>query len=297
MEQQSKFYCHYFKKFDCVFFSYIFVLIILVSIFNQNIENYFFHLVKYISILLVGFTVIPFLEKYKAIRMVHFLRYWYLPLSVTFLYWDVGNLIHLVFPELFDPIILKIEYAIFGQQYPNLLVEKIYNPILNEIMQISYATYWFTIPVSVGILYIRRKYDELEHLLALTFLTFFLCYIIFILFPVAGPRFYIADLFTKEYVGLLFTPFLRHIVQGAGLKGAAFPSSHVAVAIVILMYLWRIENKIAKAIFLPVVIMLSLATVYGRYHYFLDMMAGLIFGTILGFTYLKIIGNKLNSGT
>ena len=41
--------------------------------------------------------------------------------------------------------------------------------------------------------------------------------------------------------------------------------------------------KTAKHIFLPLVIALSLATVYGQYHYVTDVFAGLIMGLIIGF--------------
>jgi membrane-associated phospholipid phosphatase len=196
----------------------------------------------------------------------------------------VGNYIHLVFPGEFDAVIQKMEHFMFGG-YPNVMVQKLYNPLLNEIMQLGYAIYWFLIPVSTFLLYFRKKFRELEHLLFITLTTFYVCYIIFILFPVSGPRFNLVEYFTYPYKGLVLVPILRKLVQNAGLRGAAFPSSHVAVSIVIFNFFRKIEPRIAYRIFLPAVIMLSLATVYGRYHYFTDMLAGLFFGQFIFFIY------------
>ena len=68
----------------------------------------------------------------------------------------------------------------------------------------------------------------------------------------------------------------------AGFRGGAFPSSHVGVAVVILLFMWRFKPKVAVAVFLPIVIALSLATVYGQYHYFTDVIAGLVMGISIG---------------
>lgn len=288
-ERLSRYFSRYFKLFDIITILYFLTLSLLIVIFHSRLVRWEVHLITHLGIVLLLILSIPFLEKFRGIKAVHFLRYWYLVFSVTFIYWDVGRYLHLVTDLEFDFIIQKMELTIF-RQYPNLWVENLYHPVLNEIMQWSYAIYWFTIPVSTAVLYFRRKYDECEELLFVTFLTFYVCYIVFILFPVSGPRFHLAEYFSKPYEGLFLVPLLRKLVENAGLRGAAFPSSHVAVSVVIYQYLRLVERKIAVRFFLPAVILLSLATVYGRYHYFLDMFSGLIFGLLIAkltIPYLK----------
>jgi membrane-associated phospholipid phosphatase len=86
-----------------------------------------------------------------------------------------------------------------------------------------------------------------------------------------------------EYEGFLFTDLLRGFIKKAAYRGGAFPSSHVGVAVTILVILWQFRPRIARNIFLPLVIALSLATVYGQYHYVTDVIAGLLMGLGIGF--------------
>lgn len=290
-EQKSESIFHYFKTFDIVAIIYFIILSLLIVFFHHNLNSWQIHLGKHIAFIFLIVFIVLITEKFIRFKIFLFFRYWYLILAISFIYWDVGNYIHLIFREEFDFLVQQLEYSIFGF-YPNVAVQSIYNPVLNEIMQLGYAIYWFTIPVSAAILFFKKKYIELEKLLSVTFGTFFLCYIIFILFPVAGPRFNLVQYFNKPYEGILFTSVLRKFVHGAGLRGGAFPSSHVAVSFVIYRFMKRIEPKIAIHIFLPAVILLSLATVYGRYHYFLDMFAGLIMGFIISECYLRYCDKK-----
>jgi len=88
-------------------------------------------------------------------------------------------------------------------------------------------------------------------------LAFFVSYLLFIIIPVAGPRFFLSNQIYASYIGTFATEFLRRFVEGAGLHGGAFPSSHVAVAIVVLFFVWKYYPKIGKRAFLPAVIFLS----------------------------------------
>ena len=62
----------------------------------------------------------------------------------------------------------------------------------------------------------------------------------------------------------------RHFEIG----GAAFPSSHVAVATLVLYYTVRYARSAAWFVG-PLVLSLILSTVYCGYHYAIDVLAGL----------------------
>jgi membrane-associated phospholipid phosphatase len=57
--------------------------------------------------------------------------------------------------------------------------------------------------------------------------------------------------------------------------GAAFPSSHVAVALCTVFFSFRYLRPI-RYLHLAVAVLLCLATVYCRYHYVVDVLAGLL---------------------
>ena len=268
------------KLFDKIVVYFFLILNVLILFFHQNISSPFLRFFIYLGFIFFIILVIPILDK-SGNKFIQFLRYWYIIASLTFIYWSIGSLVHLIFPEFLDRYIVSLEEKIFGE-LPNIWIQKLENPYLTELMQISYAVYWFTIPVGSAIFYFKKRYDIFEYMLFFVLITFFLSYLMFIFIPVAGPRFMVMDQIYASYKGLLVTPFLRGFVESAGLRGGAFPSSHVAVAITVLFFVWKYYPRIAKRGFLPAVIGLTLATVYGQYHYLTDVVVGLAMGIIIG---------------
>jgi membrane-associated phospholipid phosphatase len=62
----------------------------------------------------------------------------------------------------------------------------------------------------------------------------------------------------------------------------------------ILTFMWKFKRKIAVSLILPLVMALSMATIYGQYHYFTDVLAGLIMGLVIGFIAIRTTENFLN---
>jgi len=268
------------RIYDHILILFFLLLNLIIVLFHKNQQYWHLHLLKHFSICLLVLIIIPKLENCRH-PVGHFIRDWYVIILLPFIYLNMGNFIHLIFPNEFDPIIISLETGIFGQT-PNILLQRIENSILTEIMQLFYALYWFTIPGGALLLYAAKKYETFHYFIYYISLTFFLSYILFIIFPVYGPRFVMADQIYAEYRGVFLTQFLRDFVNNSGHKGCAFPSSHVAVAVVILHIVWWEFPKTAKWVFVPAVTGLSIATVYGQYHYLTDMVAGLVMGIIIG---------------
>ncbi len=204
-------------------------------------------------------------------------RYWYPIVIVPMMYKHLGNYIHLIFPRPFDPFIVHLETVLLGQPI-NAWVPIIQTPWLTEMMHIAYAFYWFSIPITAVMYWRLQNRILFEELVAGILITFFISYVLFILFPVYGPRFFLADKIPIRFKGILLTPLLRTIVHQGGLKGGAFPSSHVAVGVLNYLYLKEYYSKFAQRFFLPAVVMLSLGTLYGQFHYLTDVVAGGILG-------------------
>lgn len=257
------------------------ILSLYILIFHRNLEM---GLLKFIThLLLIGLVllIIPWMSRQKS-RFWFFLRHWYIIMGLPFLYWDIGTLIHGIFPQVFDDLILKFELWLFGVS-PNVWLQQYVHPVLTEVLQISYSIYWITIPLGAAVFYFRKEYQHFDYLLYYVTISFFIFYGIFILFPVAGPRFILADQITVPYDGLLISNSLREFMTVVGYRGAAFPSSHVGLALVILIYVWHFKPRLAVRFFLPLVVTLSCATVYGQYHYVTDVLVGILMGLIIGF--------------
>jgi membrane-associated phospholipid phosphatase len=124
---------------------------------------------------------------------------------------------------------------------------------------------------------------------------FFLSYLGYFFLPAVGPRFTLHDFATldENLPGLFLTPYLRWFVNVgesiplnvpsavsmAGTQRDVFPSGHTMMTLV-LMYLsarWKVKSRH----FIYVVgSLLIVATVYQRYHYVIDLVAGLFFAVL-----------------
>ena len=71
-----------------------------------------------------------------------------------------------------------------------------------------------------------------------------------------------------------------------GARGGAFPSAHVSGAVVVCLVAWRHQRRLAYLL-VPFTGSVMIATVYGRFHYVLDTLAGavLAIAVVAGYRY------------
>ncbi|MCX8033811.1 MAG: phosphatase PAP2 family protein [Thermodesulfovibrio sp.] len=174
-----------------------------------------------------------------------------------------------------DHIFLAIDYKIFGF-YPYVYMEKFVNPYLTEIMQLSYCVYYF-LPFILGFYLLKKGMQEdFQKAMFFVLLCFYISFIGYAIFPALGPRFSIAHMFNSELEGILLADQINDLLNSLeGIKRDAFPSGHVGISLLILLILYKYNKKIFW-ITLPPVILLMISTIYCRYHYFVDVIAGLI---------------------
>lgn len=190
--------------------------------------------------------------------------------------------VHYVNPEDIDPVLIKLDYLIFGS-HPTVMLERIMNPFLTDILQIAYSTYYF-IPISFGIILLKNKQrDEFEKSIFMILLCFYLSYLGYILFPALGPRFYLSSIQTAELQGFFVAEPIQNLLNRLeGIKRDAFPSGHTGIALIVLYLAYRYKRGYFRTA-LPIVLALLFSTVYCRYHYVVDVIAG------FGLTLLTIV--------
>ena len=87
--------------------------------------------------------------------------------------------------------------------YPTVALEKITTPLLTEVLQLAYTSYYFLPIILCATLKMKRKSTEFDRALFLIILCFFLSYIGYILVPVIGPRYTMNHLQDIELHGIL----------------------------------------------------------------------------------------------
>jgi len=208
-------------------------------------------------------------------------------ITVLSIFNSLGALIACIHTTTFDASLISIDHALFGV-HPTVWIERLISPTLSAFLQFAYISYYF-IPLSLGVVLIARgKLKEFEEVLFGILLCFYLSYIGYLLIPAIGPRFTLGHLQTG---GLQVSPFIEKIQDVLNNleknKTDAFPSGHTAVSLMSLYYAWRKREKSLFTVLIPVVAGLIISTVYLRYHYVIDVIAGIAL-TILT-TYLAPI--------
>ena len=229
------------------------------------------------------------------LRVVGLLRHFYPFLLYTFLYLETGSLNHLLETGYLDAHLLRWDLHMFGGLPSVSFMARLPYLPLSELFHASYSSYYIMIP-GVGIaLFIRRR-GQFQHYLAVMSFVFYVCYLTFIFTPVMGPRILDPRLrplplppdlagFTLPEVppAIQSGPFFQImacVYKHFEAPGAAFPSSHVAVALCTLYFSFRYLRRI-RIPHTVMVILLSLATVYCRYHYVVDVIAGALAAAVL----------------
>src|SRR5207237_6477953 len=100
------------------------------------------------------------------------------------------------------------------------------------------------------------------------------CYVVFLFFPVAGPR-YAFDLAHNRATGVWPARATQWLLDRGDSWGAAFPSSHVAAAVVAAVCALRYWRRLGLVL-APFTLGLGLSAVYGPFHFAVDAVAGLI---------------------
>ena len=188
----------------------------------------------------------------------------------------------------YDPLLIAMDWTLF-RTHPTQWLNGFSNPLLTEILQIAYSLFYVFFLV-IGIeLYQKkdpRRFADCRFALVYGFL---LSYIGYFFIPAVGPRFTLHD-FSKidiELPGLLFTPALRWFVNifesiHAGASNSValacaqrdvFPSGHTMMTLLLIIFSFK-EKLIVRYAILGAGILLIFATVYLRYHYFVDLLAG-----------------------
>lgn len=204
------------------------------------------------------------------------LRDWLPFLALPLAYAEVERLNDLVGGGFHDRTILRLEAAVFGTQPSLALRSLLPSKPLSEYLHLAYFSYYALGPAYALPLYLRGRRAAYRQSLTVLFLVFAICYVAFVLWPVAGP-WYVFRRPDPDAMGWVF-PHVEHAVLAAAASvGAAFPSSHVAAAVAGWLLAFRFDRSVflVFAAFVPA---LAVGTVYGGFHYALDAAAGVAVG-------------------
>lgn len=215
-------------------------------------------------------------------EIIHILRDWVPFLLVTFIYENLHDVAGQVTGFDFAEVLNRWDIALFGVE-PTIWAQRFYSPLATDLFAVSYALY-FALPLFVMFLLSLwdRRFDFRRMALAVT-LAFVMGFVGYVLLPTSPPRYFLEQFYTDPV--RLHGIFLFDRMQGAWdglsvISGGAFPSLHVGISAVALIYAWRFrrQGRVFRAVwwaYLPLVTSLWFSTVYLRHHWVIDILAGL----------------------
>jgi len=202
-----------------------------------------------------------------------FLADWYPMLLLGGLYAEIGVLT-LDAGLQNDWWIQRLETSVFGSEVSYRWIREMPSPALSWVLHACYLSYYGILYASPLGLWITGRKDAARDTILGVMLTFYICYVIFLCFPVAGPR-YAFDLANNPATHVTPARWAQWLLDHGDSWGAAFPSSHVAASVVATGMAVRYWRPLGMAL-LPVTIGLVLAVVYGQFHYAVDAVCGLV---------------------
>ncbi|NVN91343.1 MAG: phosphatase PAP2 family protein [Desulfuromonadales bacterium] len=252
------------------------VLLSCLAVFSVPVNSALIGLLATYAVLAVAVLAIAvYRSKVGSTKPGFYLSLFATVITVLMVFNSLGTINSGMHSTTFDTRLIDIDYALFGV-HPTVWMERLISPALTALLQFAYISYYF-IPLSLGVVLIARgRFGEFDQVLFGILLCFYLSYVGYLLVPAIGPRFTLSHLQAGD---LQVSPLIKTIQDGLnGLeknKTDAFPSGHTAVSLMCLFYAWKERERILFALLLPVVTGLIISTVYLRYHYVIDVIAGI----------------------
>lgn len=186
-----------------------------------------------------------------------------------------GNATHMMITHDRDPELIAWDQRLFGFQ-ASVALQRIVSPPLTAWMEVAYFFHLLNIPIVACFIYICRSRERFREMMCgvLTVTAFGLMG--YLLVPGIGPMYALRDQFTvplSQVLGVFNQQ--AEIIDYARVQRDVFPSLHVGISFVVWLYAYRNSRRLFW-ILSPFILSLWFSTVYLRYHYLVDVLAGFI---------------------
>jgi len=180
--------------------------------------------------------------------------------------------------------ILAFESLLFGASPMEWMHAHAKNWLI-EFLEFGYFAFYPLYPVVGGLLWGWRErsafsgaFRKLTDSLSAGYV---ICYATYLLFPTQSPANRVGVQQIGSAHGGVFQHLVRMVQNHAGVHGNAFPSAHIMLAFVVLMFAYRYLPQLAPWLLVPILLM-CVGAVYDGYHYASDVIAGAVIGIVLG---------------
>jgi membrane-associated phospholipid phosphatase len=226
-------------------------------------------------------------------------RNWYPLIYVASCYKEMAILIPAVWnttaaPPAADQRLASLDYRLWGA-HPTVWLERFHTPALTEFLQVVYTLFIPAVLLVAFLLWRQHRYAEFQYYGFLIALGFLASYLGYLMVPARGPRFLLRSEQHFPLSGLWLFDYLQNSLDR--LESAhydCFPSGHTELTI---LACWgsRMLSKSLFLLYFAYTPCLIFATVYLRYHYSVDLLAGMVIALLL-IVFTPVFYSKLSKG-
>ena len=223
-----------------------------------------------------------------------FAHHWFLIVYVPFCYKQIPYIVSALKLNAADGTLARWDLAMWKVD-PVFWLSSAPNRFLVEFFQAIYSMFLPGILLLGIILWLRRPREEFRYGTFIIAATFLVSYLGYVLMPARGPR---LMAYASQYAPLqglwTFQFFQNGLNMLEGVQYDCFPSGHVAVVLVG-CYLARRVSAPVFYVFSTFAVCITFSTIYLRYHYVVDVIAGMLL-VIIVIAFSPAIYRKLEGG-
>jgi len=224
----------------------------------------------YLGLLVVNALVIAWCWQ-RATKPRWHLRLWFYPVAMNVVFATMGPAVLKVSPHKCDALLASFDRALFGMTLSGR-AELLATPALTEILSFCYLLFFPYLLLS-WFYYAYRGLPLLRGLMVGLFTVYGLGFLGYSLLPAGGPHLAFGNEFAAPLTGWAVTRFNAFVVDRGSNGVDVFPSLHCAVSC-FLLFFDRRHARWRYRLYLVPCAGLWLATIYLRYHYLVDVLAG-----------------------
>jgi membrane-associated phospholipid phosphatase len=190
------------------------------------------------------------------------------------LYSSLGKLGVMAMPYLTDGALSRLDTWMCGAD-PSLFLEPYLIPGRIEFFSFIYGAFIPYIYVTIVLNCLGRPPLERDQFLTGWVFTYAISYLGYMFLPARGPLDYHQSDYQVVLSGGYFYDLVVEGVEATGGLQGAFPSLHVGGSLYLCLFELR-TNRLRGLIYLPLVLLIYVATLVLRYHYVIDLVVGTV---------------------
>ena len=209
-------------------------------------------------------------------------RDWFPFLLILLMYYSLwGDATHLLVSRDRDLQLIAWDQRLFGFQ-ASVAMQRFISQPLTAWMDFAYTFHILNVPIVGCFVYLRRPRPRYREMMAGVLMVTFFGLIGYLLVPAVGPMYTLRELYTVPLrAPLEIVNRQIEFMDYARIQRDVFPSLHAGISFVVWLYAYRNSRRLFW-ILSPFILSLFVSTIYLRYHYLVDVLAGLILAP-LGF--------------